>query len=162
MLRDNPNLLMTKEEKELEDFVDSISEDFEEEFSAPPVPLSKAEMTDQILNNINDMLASDSPEILREKPTSSEHAKKLTFIYKTPDTFALVVCNDMLVRLISENGYTSYTAEDFWDCCIKRKITESSKKQKLLRASFSGKREGVMALQLEGDPDNCWLKLPTA
>ncbi len=161
-VRDNPNLLMTKDEKEQEDFVDSIIEDFEEEFSAPPVPLSKTEMTDHILASINDMLASNSPDILREKPTSSEHAKELTFIYKTPDTFALAVCNDMLTRLISDNGYMSYTAEDFWDCCIKRKITQGSKKQKLLRASFSGKREGVMALKLEGEPDNCWLKLPTA
>ncbi len=161
-VRDNPNLLMTKEEKEQEDFVDSISEDFEEEFSAPPVPLSKAEMTDQILDSINDMLASNSPDILREKPTSSEHAEEHTFIYKTFKYFVLAVCDDMLARLISENGYTSYTAKDFWDCCVKRGITQGSEGERRMRASFSGNKVGVMALQLEGEPDNCWLKLPTA
>jgi len=161
-VRDNPNLLMTKEEKEQEDFVDSISEDFEEEFSAPPVPLSKAEMTDQILDSINDMLAGNSPDILREKPTSSEHAEEHTFIYKTFKYFVLAVCDDMLARLISENGYTSYTAKDFWDCCVKRGITQGSEGERRMRASFSGNKVGVMALQLEGEPDNCWLKLPTA
>lgn len=158
MLRDNPNILNAEAPAD-----ESIAvADDEATTIVSPASLSKTEMTDQILNSINDMLASNSPEIIMDKPASAEQAKKVTFIYKTPQTLVLAVCKDMLSALISDKGYDLYSVDDFWNCCAERGITQCSKGENKFRALIQQSKVGVMALQLKGEPGNCRLKLPTA